>query len=51
MVHQHGIAAAFAAVNRPCTLETALNEARANLRSAARNIAACLKIGQRLPPY
>ena len=51
VVHQHGIAAAFAAVNRPCTLETALNEARANLRSAARNIAACLKIGQHLPPY
>jgi glycerate kinase len=50
-VYQHGIAAAFAAVNRPCSLETALNEARANLRSAARNIAACLKIGQRLPPY
>ena len=50
VVYQHGITAAFAAVNRPCSLETALNEARANLRSAARNIAACLKIGQHLPP-
>lgn len=49
-VYQHGIAAVFAAVNRPCALETALNEARLNLRSAARNIAACLKIGQHLAP-
>ena len=48
-VYQHGIDAAFAAVNRPCTLETALNETRQNLRSAARNIAACLKIGGHLP--
>lgn len=47
-VYQHGIDAAFAAVNRPCTLETALNETRQNLRSAARNIAACLKIGSQL---
>lgn len=48
-VYQHGIDAAFAAVNRPCALETALNETRQNLRSAARNIAACLKIGGHLP--
>jgi glycerate kinase len=47
-VYQHGIDAAFAAVNRPCTLETALNETRQNLRAAARNIAACLKIGSQL---
>ena len=47
-IYQHGIDAAFAAVNRPCTLETALNETRENLRAAARNIAACLKIGSQL---
>lgn len=47
-VYQHGIDAAFAAVNHPCTLETALSETRQNLRAAARNIAACLKIGSQL---
>lgn len=49
VVHQHGIDAVFATVNRPCSLEMALRDARSNLRSAARNIAACLKIGRSLP--
>jgi glycerate kinase len=44
-VHGHGIDAVFAAVNCPCSLEQALREGEQNLRVAARNIAAALKLG------
>lgn len=47
-VHAHGIDAVFAAVCRPCTVAEALAAAEANLRSAARNVAAALKLGARL---
>nr|WP_199067783.1 glycerate kinase [Chromobacterium sp. ASV5] len=48
-VHEHGVQAAFAAVSRPCSLEAALREAAANLQTAARNMAALLRLGMRLP--
>jgi glycerate kinase len=48
VVHQHGIDAAFGAVSRPCSVEQALDEAVVNLRRAARNIAATLKLGAAL---
>jgi glycerate kinase len=44
-VHGHGIDAVFSAVRCPCTVEEALREAAFNVRSAARNIAAALKLG------
>lgn len=47
-VHSHGIDAVFAAVTRPCTVKEALDSAAVNLRSAARNIAATLKLGAAL---
>lgn len=47
-VHSHGIDAVFAAVSRPCTVKEALDGAAVNLRSAARNIAATLKLGAAL---
>jgi glycerate kinase len=47
-VHDAGIAAVFSAVRRPCTLDDALRDAEANLRSAARNVAASLAIGMRM---
>ena len=47
-VHAHGIAAVFAAVARPCTLPEALAAGEANLRSAARNVAAALQLGAQL---
>lgn len=45
VVHEHGITAAFGAVSRPCSIDEALREAAFNLRTAARNIAATLKVG------
>jgi len=47
-VHAHGIDAVFAAVSRPCTVAEALAAGEANLRSAARNVAAALRLGARL---
>ncbi|TQK11225.1 glycerate kinase [Herbaspirillum sp. SJZ107] len=44
-VHAHGIDAVFAAVSRPCTVAEALAAGEANLRTAARNIAAALRLG------
>lgn len=44
-VHGHGIAAVFGSVSRPCTVEEALANAAANVRSAARNVAATLRLG------
>jgi len=45
LVHGHGIDAVFGAVSRPCSVEEALAEAAVNLRAAARNVAATLKMG------
>ncbi len=47
-VHRHGIEAIFASVARPCTIETALEEGAQNVRAAARNIAAAIKVGMAL---
>lgn len=48
VVHQHGIDAVFSVMYRICTLEEALLEAGENVRMAARNIAAVIKLGQKL---
>lgn len=48
VVHAHGIDAVFGAVSRPCTVEEALAAAAVNVRSAARNIAATLRLGASL---
>jgi len=50
VVHAHGIDAVFSAVPRPCTLDEALSNAAANVRLAARNIAATIKLSQGLWP-
>ncbi len=47
-VHEHGIAAVFSAVRRPCSVEEALRDAAANVRSAAYNLASVLKLGMGL---
>jgi glycerate 2-kinase len=47
-VHSEGIAAVFSSVRRACSVEEALRDARFNIRSLARNIAATLQIGQKL---
>ena len=43
-----GIDAVFAAVSRPCTVAEALAGAEQNLRTAARNVAAALRLGARI---
>lgn len=48
VVHGHGIDAVFSVMNSVCSLEQALQDAAQNVRRAARNIAAGLKIGQGL---
>ncbi|MEZ3499628.1 glycerate kinase [Pantoea sp. KPR_PJ] len=45
VVHQHGLDAVFSVLYSICTLEEALANAEMNLRLAARNIAATLKMG------
>ncbi|RZT10318.1 glycerate kinase [Duganella sp. CF402] len=47
-VHAHGIDAVFGSVSRPCTVEEALANAAANVRGAARNIAATIRLGANL---
>lgn len=47
-VHEHGIAAVFSAVRRPCTVEEALRDAAVNVRSAAYNVASALSLGMRI---
>jgi glycerate kinase len=47
-VHAHGIDAVFAAVSRPCTVAEALAAGEQNLRTAARNVAAALRLGMRI---
>ncbi|WP_052282123.1 glycerate kinase [Kluyvera genomosp. 1] len=48
VVHQHGVDAVFSVLYRICSLEDALAQAGDNVRMAARNIAAAIKIGQTL---
>jgi len=47
-VHEHGIEAVFAAVRRPCSIEEALAAGAENLKLAARNVAAALRLGGQL---
>ena len=47
-VHDHGIDAIASVLSRPCTIEQAMAEAKFNVRSTARNIAALLAMGQSL---
>ncbi|WP_428943918.1 glycerate kinase [Pantoea sp. FN060301] len=49
VVHQHGLDAVFSVLYSICTLEEALDNAAENVRMTARNIAASLAIGQRMP--
>lgn len=49
VVHQHGIDAVFSVLYNICTLEEALDNAAGNVRMAARNIAATIKLAQTLP--
>jgi glycerate kinase len=44
-VHGHGISAVFSTVPRPASIKEVLDEAAVNLRNAARNVAATLKLG------
>lgn len=46
VVHDHGIDAVFSVIYTICSLEDALENASENVRMAARNIAAVLKVGQ-----
>lgn len=48
VVHQHGIDAVFSVLYRICSLDDALAHAGENVRMAARNIAAVMKMGQSL---
>ncbi len=43
-VYDHGIAAVFSVVPRPCSVAEALADAAVNLRNVARNVAATLKV-------
>jgi len=47
-VHAHGIDATFSTVRKACTTAEALADAAFNLRSAARNVGATLKLGMAL---
>lgn len=48
VVHEHGIDAVFSVIFTICTLDEALDNASENVRMTARNVAATLKVGQRL---
>ncbi|MGS4817991.1 glycerate kinase [Raoultella terrigena] len=48
VVHQHGLDAVFSVLYSVCTLEEALENAADNVRMTARNVAAILKMGQKL---
>lgn len=48
VVYGHGIDAAFSVMREPCGLEEALADAAANVRLAARNIAATIKLSREL---
>ncbi|HBA73579.1 MAG: glycerate kinase [Geobacteraceae bacterium GWC2_55_20] len=48
VVHEYGITAVFSVLFRVCTLEEALNNSAANIRSASRNIAATVKLARNI---
>ncbi|MEO3990664.1 glycerate kinase [Pseudocitrobacter cyperus] len=48
VVYEHGLDAVFSVLYRICTLEDALRDAEDNLFMTARNIAAMLRMGERL---
>ncbi|WEF29034.1 glycerate kinase [Klebsiella aerogenes] len=48
VVHQHGLDAVFSVLYTICTLDEALTHAAANIRMAARNVAAVLQMGGKL---
>lgn len=48
VVHQHGIDAVFSVLYRICSLDDALEHAGENVRMAARNIAAVMRLGQKM---
>ena len=48
VVHQHGIDAVFSVLSTVGTLAEAMAQAEANVRTTARNIAACNKAGMSL---
>ncbi len=47
-IYQHGVEAMFASVRRACSLDEAFQEAALNVRFAARNIAAAVRLGHRI---
>ncbi len=47
-VREQGICACFSIVNRPCSLETALLEAKQNLRLTATSVAELIALGQEI---
>jgi len=50
IVHEHGLDAVFSVIYSICSLDDALKNAGDNVRMTARNVAAVLKAGRRLPP-
>ncbi|PWC45857.1 glycerate kinase [Azospirillum sp. TSO22-1] len=46
VVHAHGIDAVFSVLYRPCTVAEALAGAADNVRQAARNVAAAIRVGE-----
>ncbi|WP_410016361.1 glycerate kinase [Sodalis sp. C49] len=48
VVHQHGLDAVFSVLYEICTLEDALENAAANVRMTARNIAATIKLAREM---
>ncbi|AJX36188.1 glycerate kinase [Burkholderia oklahomensis] len=47
-LYRHGIDAIFASVRRACTIDEALRDAAINVRFAARNVAAAIRVGWHL---
>ncbi|ONC35565.1 glycerate kinase [Burkholderia pseudomallei] len=47
-LYAHGFDAVFASVGRACTIDEALRDAAANVRFAARNVAAAIRVGLKL---
>ncbi|MDN7675465.1 glycerate kinase [Burkholderia oklahomensis] len=47
-LYRHGIDAIFASVGRACTIDEALRDAAINVRFAARNVAAAIRVGWHL---
>lgn len=47
-LYAHGFDAVFASVRRACTIDEALRDAAANVRFAARNVAAAIRVGREL---